>query len=205
MVERWTRQQRLERTRALLIDAAEEVFARKGFGAASLDDIAAVAGYTRGAIYVHFTAKEDLFLAVSDRYLRRYFANFTEALAAVTQLDDAALDDLADRWRQLARNGGARHAALGHEFSLYLVRNPEARARVADQRARILESLVEFVSTSAAELGLTLTIPVTTFAQLIIATSDSIMLASELDDADLYRPVLRMYTSALTSAGVGAR
>ena len=78
MVEQWTRERRLERTRSLLLDAAEEVFAEKGFTPASLDDIAHAAGYTKGAIYKHFATKEDLFLAVSDRYWRRYFDNFAE-------------------------------------------------------------------------------------------------------------------------------
>ena len=71
MVERWTRERRLEHTRSLLLDAAEEVFAEKGFMAASLDDIAHAAGYTKGAIYKHFAAKEDLFLAVLARHEER--------------------------------------------------------------------------------------------------------------------------------------
>ena len=78
MVERWTRERRLEHTRSLLLDAAEDVFAEKGFAPATLDDIAQAAGYTKGAIYKHFATKEDLFLAVSDRYWRRYFDNFAE-------------------------------------------------------------------------------------------------------------------------------
>ncbi len=81
MVERWTRERRLEHTRSLLLDAAEEVFAEKGFTPATLDDIAHAAGYTKGAIYKHFATKEDLFLAVSDRYWRRYFDNFAEVMS----------------------------------------------------------------------------------------------------------------------------
>ena len=45
MVEPWTRERRLEHTRSLLLDAAEEVFAEKGFMPATLDDIANAAGY----------------------------------------------------------------------------------------------------------------------------------------------------------------
>ena len=56
------RERRLEHTRSLLLDAAEDVFAEKGFTAATLDDIAHAAGYTKGAIYKHFATKEDLFL-----------------------------------------------------------------------------------------------------------------------------------------------
>ena len=52
MVEQWTRERRLERTRSLLLDAAEEVFAEKGFTPASLDDIARAAGYTLSLIHI---------------------------------------------------------------------------------------------------------------------------------------------------------
>jgi AcrR family transcriptional regulator len=124
MVEQWTRERRLERTRSLLLDAAEEVFAEKGFTPASLDDIARAAGYTKGAIYKHFATKEDLFLAVSERYWRRYFDNFAEVMSKSRQIGARELDEIAKRWRQLSRDRGAEHAALGHEFTLYLLRNP---------------------------------------------------------------------------------
>ena len=89
MAERWTRERRLEHTRSLLLDAAEDVFAEKGFTAATLDDIAHAAGYTKGAIYKHFATKEDLFLAVSDRYWRRYFDNFAEVMSSSGQVGAA--------------------------------------------------------------------------------------------------------------------
>src|SRR6201985_3920728 len=92
MVERCTRERRLEHTRSLLLDAAEEVFAERGFMAASLDDIASAAGYTKGAIYKHFTTKEDLFLAVSDRYWRRYFDNFAQVMSSARQIGERELE-----------------------------------------------------------------------------------------------------------------
>ena len=153
MVERWTRERRLEHTRALLLDAAEEVFAEKGFTPATLDDIAQTAGYTKGAIYKHFTAKEDLFLAVSDRYWRRYFDNFAEVLAAATELGARELDEVAQRWRQLSNDRGAEHAALGHEFTLYLLRNPEARERVAAKRLEVVEALSTFIAEGLDRMG----------------------------------------------------
>ena len=60
MVEPWTRERRLERTRSLLLDAAEQVFAERGFISATLDDIAKAAGYSKGAIYKYFATKEEL-------------------------------------------------------------------------------------------------------------------------------------------------
>ena len=197
MVERWTRERRLEHTRSLLLDAAEEVFAEKGFMAASLDDIASAAGYTKGAIYKHFSAKEDLFLAVSDRYWRRYFDNFAEVMSKATHLGARELDQVAERWRQLGRDRGAEHAALGHEFTLYLLRNPEARERVAAKRAEVVDALAKFIVEGMDRLGAALLIPPMTFAHILIATTDAVMLGSELDDIDLYRPTLEMYVSVI--------
>jgi len=197
MDQRWTRERRVEHTRSLLIDAAEKVFAEKGFMAASLDDIAHAAGYTKGAIYKHFSAKEDLFLAVSDRYWRRYFDNFTEVMSTSTQVGAEVRDDIADRWRQLSRDRGAQHAALGQEFTLYLLRNPGARDRVAEKRLQVAESLAKYIVQGVERLGGALVMPALTFAQLLIATTDAVVLGSQLDDVDLYRPAVDMYVTAI--------
>ncbi|OMC36991.1 TetR family transcriptional regulator [Mycobacterium sp. GA-1841] len=197
MAERWTRERRLEHTRSVLLDAAEEVFAEKGFAPATLDDIARAAGYTKGAIYKHFATKDDLFLAVSDRYWRRYFDNFAEVMSGASRVGPAELDEIAKRWRELSRDRGADHAALGHEFTLYLRRNPEARERVAAKRAEVVEALGKFIASGMERWGATLLVPPKTFAQVLIATSDAVVLGSELDDVDLYRPIVDMYVSAI--------
>ncbi|WP_329407061.1 TetR/AcrR family transcriptional regulator [Nocardia vinacea] len=200
MAERWTRERRLERTRSLLLDAAQEVFAEKGFTAATLDDIAHAAGYTKGAIYKHFPTKEELFLAVSDRYWQRYFDTFTELLSAASQVGAHELDQVAQRWRQLAEDRGAESAALGYEFTLYLLRNPEARERVATKRVEVAEALARFIVEGLDRIGATLLIPPLTFARVLIATTDSVALGTQLDDVDLYRPTLEMYMSAIKLA-----
>ena len=197
MAERWTRERRLEHTRSLLLDAAEEVFAEKGFTPATLDDIAYAAGYTKGAIYKHFATKEDLFLAVSDRYWRRYFDTFAEVMSTAKQIGAHELDEIAERWRQLSRDRGAEHAALGHEFTLYLLRNPDARERVAAKRADVVKALAKFIVQGIDRLGGALLIPPLTFAHILVATTDSVVLGSQLDDVDLYRPIVEMYVSVI--------
>jgi AcrR family transcriptional regulator len=197
MAERWTREKRLEHTRWLLLDAAEQVFAEKGFMSATLDDIAYAAGYTKGAIYKHFATKEDLFLAVSDRYWRRYFENFAEILGQATEVGARERDGIAERWRQLSADRGAEHAALGHEFTLYLLRNPEARQRVAEKRAEVVAALTTFIVEGLDRIGASVRIPAETFARTLIATSDAVVLGSELDDIDLYTPIVEMYMSAI--------
>jgi AcrR family transcriptional regulator len=54
------RQDRAERTRNAILDAAAEVFEARGFAGASLSDILTRAGVTKGALYFHFSSKEDL-------------------------------------------------------------------------------------------------------------------------------------------------
>lgn len=54
------RQDRAERTRNLILDAAAEAFDARGFVGASLSDILARAGVTKGALYFHFSSKEEL-------------------------------------------------------------------------------------------------------------------------------------------------
>ncbi|MDT5137970.1 MAG: hypothetical protein QOD58_2232, partial [Mycobacterium sp.] len=164
---------------------------------ATLDDIAHAAGYTKGAIYKHFATKEDLFLAVSDRYWRRYFDNFAEVMLTARQIGARELDDIAERWRQLSRDRGAEHAALGHEFTLYLFRNPDARERVAAKRSEVVEKLGKFIVAGIDRLGGALLIPPLTFAQILVATTDSVVLGSQLDDLDLYRPIVQMYVSVI--------
>ncbi|ADT98547.1 MULTISPECIES: TetR/AcrR family transcriptional regulator [Mycolicibacterium] len=197
MVERWTRERRLEHTRSVLLDAAEEVFAEKGFTPATLDDIARAAGYTKGAIYKHFDTKEELFLAVSDRYWRRYFDNFAEVMSSASRVGADELDEIAERWRQLSIDRGAEHAALGLEFTLYLLRNPEARERVEAKRAEVVDQLAEFIVEGMSQLGATLLIEPSTFARALVATSDSVVLGSQLDAVDLYRPMVEMYVSVI--------
>jgi AcrR family transcriptional regulator len=54
------RQERAERTRATIIDAAAAMFDEYGFNGASLSDILTEAGVTKGALYFHFSSKEEL-------------------------------------------------------------------------------------------------------------------------------------------------
>jgi AcrR family transcriptional regulator len=59
-----TRAERRAQTRAALLDAAARVFVDRGFAGASVEAIAAEAGYTRGAFYSNFASKEELFVAL---------------------------------------------------------------------------------------------------------------------------------------------
>ena len=92
---RLTRAQRKEMTRELLLDAAIEVFAEKGYHGASLDDVAEAAGFTKGAVYSNFGRKSDLFRALLERESGRNSEALRYAIAAVPY---EFLPELAGEW-----------------------------------------------------------------------------------------------------------
>ncbi|MCL1980772.1 MAG: TetR family transcriptional regulator, partial [Proteobacteria bacterium] len=78
--------QEAQETRNSILDAAVRVFAVKGVGRASLDDIAREAGVTRGAIYWHFANKADLLNTLWDQVLQ-FYAPLTQASEAPDEPD----------------------------------------------------------------------------------------------------------------------
>ncbi|MES2723205.1 MAG: TetR/AcrR family transcriptional regulator [Pseudomonadota bacterium] len=68
-----------------IVAAAFEVFAEKGFAAARLDDIAARAGVSKGAIYLYFATKEDIFQAVVEQGVAPNLHNLAALAAANPQ------------------------------------------------------------------------------------------------------------------------
>jgi AcrR family transcriptional regulator len=114
-----------ERTRAALVAAALEVVAEKGFAAASLDEIAARAGMTKGAIYSNFSGKAELLLAaVSARGLT--LASGRPEAATIGEELNAMATDLAATLRR-----ATGEASFLAEFQLYALRDPEIRKGVA--------------------------------------------------------------------------
>jgi AcrR family transcriptional regulator len=107
--------QRLRRAvrREQILAAATRAFARSGFAATSLDDVAAEAGISRVILYRHFESKADLYRAVLDRAFARLIAavgdgNYTPE--SVNALIGAAVEDPAG-FRLLFQ-----HAAREPEF-----------------------------------------------------------------------------------------
>ena len=71
--KRLTRKEKQAETRQRLLDAAERVFLRRGLRGSSVEEIAAEAGFTRGAFYSNFKSKDELFVALlQDRVYRQY-------------------------------------------------------------------------------------------------------------------------------------
>jgi AcrR family transcriptional regulator len=114
-----------ERTRAALVTAALAVVAEKGFAAASLDEIAARAGMTKGAIYSNFSSKAGLLLAAMGA---RGLAMTSPRAPAETIEEELAA--MAVELGQVVRRARAEEALIA-QFNLYALSDPELRKGMA--------------------------------------------------------------------------
>lgn len=195
-IEKLTPERRRQLTRTALVEAARQVFVRRGFNGASLDEIAETAGFTRGAIYKNFADKEDLFLAVFDQINERTLSAFAEMLeqGAAAAFDAPAL---AKMWATLIADSDL--VTLELEFRLYEIRNPSARERSEAQRRKNRELVARFIEDNTAALGLTLKLPADTIAGILLSTSGGFAHASQVDpdEVALYEAFLDLIIPTL--------
>lgn len=85
---RLTRKQQQEQLRQRLLDAALGVFRRTGFAKATIQEIADLAGCTRGSAYLHFGSKEDLWVAVLEENLESQLALFRQKIESAEGSDE---------------------------------------------------------------------------------------------------------------------
>ncbi|MGY8661627.1 TetR/AcrR family transcriptional regulator [Bradyrhizobium sp. UFLA05-109] len=126
-------------TRDRLFEAAARVFEDQGIGGASIEAIAAAAGFTRGAFYSNFTSKDELIIAMLEDHVERSIRRNLDLLAEHTDLDDfiAALKAM-DRSRQ---DPLGRAPLLHMEMILYVARAEKRRPELA-KRLRARRKLV---------------------------------------------------------------
>jgi len=140
-----TPERRRQQTREHLLAAAAEVFAERGFHGASLDEVAAVAGFTKGAVYSNFKNKEDLFLALFRANYEREMQALRSTLEDSEIPPEARIADFVDLIREETRRAGSI-GLLYQEFWLYAARNPAAReelTRIDDEGVRALADIIE--------------------------------------------------------------
>lgn len=193
-----TQERRRQRTRDLLLDAAKDVFATKGFEGASLEEIAEAAGYSRGAIYKHFGSKEEMFLAVNKRFNEVFLAEFVDTIDPSTPVEEYDLASLAKRWHEM-QYSDPHDFALGIEFNLFVLRHPETLEQVAKQRLELAQMIADFMDEQAERLGEIFHMDSLTMARLVLACSDGLQLATFLDKGqeDLYEPFLALLVSTI--------
>jgi AcrR family transcriptional regulator len=141
-VARGTARAPAEQRREEILRAAEACFNERGYHETTIDDIAARAGLSKGAIYWHFPGKRELFLALFDRYrgmlleARGSVAEAPTASDGLRRFADVAMFELTDL---------VPLVELGLEYLAHASRDEEMRSRFrslyTDLCAIVLEQL----------------------------------------------------------------
>jgi AcrR family transcriptional regulator len=142
------RLERQQKTRDELLDAATRLFAARGFGGASVDEIAAAAGYTSGAIYANFAGKEDLFLSAFEEQIARHVREVTEAVSAAGRDEAARSAAGAQQWIDFL-DRSPEMFLLFVEYWAYAVRNPKRRKAFAERFAAFRETTARMLGRDA--------------------------------------------------------
>ncbi len=148
------REQHQAQTRELLLDTASELFARKGFRATTLSQIAKAAGATTGAIYANFANKEDLFLAVLERHMERQVHFYTTSFGAEGDLSSRARSG-ADTWAELVGSEPA-YFPLFIEAWRHALEDARFGRRFAATSRKLVTAVKEMVVEGSGQQGLSL-------------------------------------------------
>jgi AcrR family transcriptional regulator len=138
-----TREQTKQETRAALVRAAMELFAKHGLDVPSLDDICERAGKTRGAFYVHFADRDAIVTAVMEKVGRTF-------IDALVQSEDDDLATIAQRF-VLALASGAYPLTRRGGIRPYQLLDACARSTpIRKQYVALVEETIARVSTATA-------------------------------------------------------
>src|SRR6476661_9798434 len=138
-------------TREKLFEAAARLFEDEGIGGASIEAIAAAAGFSRGAFYSNFKSKDELIIAMLEDHVAQSIRRNMDILAQHDNLDDfiAALKAM-DRTRQ---DPLGRSPLLHMEMILFVARAEKRRPELAKRLRARRQMVTEIMETTAKNSG----------------------------------------------------
>jgi AcrR family transcriptional regulator len=200
---RLTRKEQQSRTRQALLEAAERVFARRGLARASVEEIAAEAGFTKGAVYANFGSKDELALAMLDE-------SFARRVQVLKELEDGG-----GSATKVARAGGIEFAeyvagdpqwrVLFFEFAMHATRDRQFGERLVQRYGALIDVIAHAVAQKSVELGLEEPESQRSIALMIFAVGNGVALQQLLDPEgtprDLFADMLELLIlGAITKA-----
>ena len=133
-------QQRSQETRQRILAAGRVAFARKGYGQATVEDVALEAGISKGAMYHHFSSKEELFRALFDEHLASSAPPILEKMEGASSFREA-IELMVGAWLSHRREE-AGEPQLSTELWAQASREPWAREVVARFHAEVRAAIV---------------------------------------------------------------
>src|SRR2546423_1136613 len=176
---RTTKAEQSEATRAALIAAARPLFAERGYSGVGTEEIVRAAGVTRGALYHHFSGKEDLFAAVYEQVE-------ADLVAEIGQMATGASDPL-----EVLHRGAAMFLEACRRPEVQRITLIDAPSVLGWERWREIGvrygfGLIEEVLKAGMEQGVIERQPVRPLTHLLLgAIDEAAMLVAPSDDAEL--------------------
>lgn len=201
-----TRKEQQARTRAALLQSATAAMAEKGLQAASIAEIAADAGFTKGAFYANFASKDELLLAVLDETFDRAVGDIERAVQDNAELNDQ-VRDAGQAW---ATQTGAepRGGRLFLELMVHAVRDETFRAAFVERRRGLRDRVTRIYEERAAELGLRAPFPLEDAARMTSVMAHGVALDRLVEpegvEDDFFGTMLVTFFAGLQAAGTEA-
>jgi AcrR family transcriptional regulator len=179
------------------------VFARRGYSHAGVDEIAAEAGYSKGALYWHFSGKEELLTALLEERVDAP----TREMVALLQSAPPERDMSVEATREFARQLGEQREAmlLEREYWSLAIRDPQLRAHYIERQTQLRVALATALEARARHLGTPhLPLPAEDVARIVMSIIGGLTV-DELIEPRSIRPELIGDALALIYAGLVAR
>ena len=177
--KRLTRQESQARTRALLLEVATSEFLAHGYAGTSLERVAELAGFSKGAVYGNFAGKEELCLAVLETHFFGQLQTFVTDFAA----GGATIDDrlaVLERWlEKLLADDAWQLLAL--EFAVQTRRNPKIQAQLAEREKMVRMAVTALLSQQIAQLGVKPVLPPDELGVVLVAVVGGIAVQRLID------------------------
>jgi AcrR family transcriptional regulator len=174
-----TRKQRQAHTRERLMHSAARVAARRGIDGASLDEVAGLAGVTKGAVYANFSNKEDLFLAMLDAHFDARLTEIDRILSTEADPDTQAREAAQGLMRVL--DAEPEWHRLFFEFAMHAARNEGFRDQLVARYRALRERLAELLADRAERLGIEPVVPPAEIAAMAFAMANGMALERLLE------------------------
>jgi AcrR family transcriptional regulator len=166
-------------TREKLYEAAARIFEEQGIGGASIEAIAAAAGFTRGAFYSNFRSKDELIIAMLEDHVEQSIRRNLDLLAQHSNLAEF-LDAVRtmDRSRQDPRG---RSPLLHMEMILFVARAERRRPELAKRLRARRKLIADIVETTARNSGRNVVLNPAWTGAILLAMEDGFRLHRLID------------------------
>jgi AcrR family transcriptional regulator len=192
-----------EATRGSLLDAAAQVIVQRGYREASVNEVIARSGLSKGTFYWHFKSKDDLFFALLEERIDRPVLELVELLATMPPEQDMAPEANRRIFELLDREHDT--VLLEHEYRSLAIRDPELRKRYVKRQQALREALARGLQARSKALGAPpFSTPVTEIASAFLALAHGLALERLIDREAVPEHILGN-TFALVYQGLLAR